>query len=193
MSKEFEIFLGNMKTDHKKMQDYIEKKLPRIIGIEAVNHFRDNFAKEGFVDDHIDPWKPSKRTDANSPWYGFLYGARTPPPNTHPKRRGAKRKYKVRKANAITNYSPAARKRKTLSGTTRDLQESIHYNVQKSKVVIKSDLPYAHIHNEGGTIEVFGRKKVKIPQRKFIGESKALSQKILNRMRTDLNKIIDND
>ena len=39
---------------------------------------------------------------------------------------------------------------------------------------IGSDLPYAQVHNDGGFIKVFGKAKVKLPKRQFVGESKEL-------------------
>ncbi len=39
----------------------IVRTIPVKAGTEAVNHFRDNFRKEGFVDDTLRAWKPSKR------------------------------------------------------------------------------------------------------------------------------------
>lgn len=174
----------------KRAEAYIKKNAPRVAGIEAVNHFKQSFQNEGFTDSHLEKWKQPKRTVTNSPWYGFRYGARTKLPSNHPRRRKAKGKYKARKANPITNYSPAATRKKTLSGATGDLKDSISYTVQPGRVIVESDQPYARVHNEGGTIKVFGRKTVKVPKRQFIGDSLKLRAKIRHEIQKDLKRIL---
>ena len=58
-----------------------------------------------------------------------------------------------------------------------ELGDSIRWDQDYDKqVVIKSDIEYAQIHNEGG---MAGRgRKVRIPKRQFMGPSKKLEQKI---------------
>lgn len=99
---------------------------------------------------------------------------------------------------------------KPVEGKTRTLIESGNLwnsirimGITKWSVETGSDLPYADIHNEGGTIKVtekqrkyFWRKysetknlmwkhlaltdKITIPKRQFIGESKELVNRIMN-------------
>lgn len=38
--------------------------LPKKLGNEAVNHFKDNWRKQGFDDQVVNPWKNRKRLDA---------------------------------------------------------------------------------------------------------------------------------
>ncbi len=46
----------------------ITRTLPVKAGTIAVQHFSDNFTQEGFVDDSLKPWKPSKRkSDPKNP------------------------------------------------------------------------------------------------------------------------------
>lgn len=40
---------------------YREQELPDIIGTEAVNHFRESFANEGFTDETTTKWKDVKQ------------------------------------------------------------------------------------------------------------------------------------
>lgn len=183
-------FTRHLQQQAAAIKKYIEKDAPRLAGIEAVNHFKKSFTDGGFTDSNLQPWQPSKRTQANSKWYGFLYGARTKPPAAHPRRAGAKKPYKARKANPITNYSPAATKRRTLSGATGDLKESIRYRTEPGKAVIYSNLPYADTHNEGGPASVFGRKSFKMPKRQFIGHSQALNTRIQAIIQADINRLL---
>ena len=46
----------------------ITRTLPVKAGTIAVQHFRDNFRQEGFVDSSLQPWKPAKRkSDPKNP------------------------------------------------------------------------------------------------------------------------------
>ena len=170
---------------------YLDDDAPRIVGTEAVNHFKKSFDDEGFTDASLEEWKPSKRTKSNSVWYGFQYQARTRPPSNHPRRRKAKGPYRARKSNPITNYSPAATKRRTLTGQTGDLKESIEYRRRGDKVIVGSNLPYAKVHNEGETIRVFGGKSVTVPKRQFIGDSIKLTAKIKHELNKDIKRFLN--
>ncbi len=85
--------------DLKKIEKVIQKKAGRIIGVEAVNHFTENFDEQSFDGK---PWKDVKRTDPASSWYGFRYGANSNVPSRHPRKKGAKTKYRRRKAGSTT-------------------------------------------------------------------------------------------
>ena len=177
----------------KRLQRYAARDMQRKIGIESRKFFKENFVKQGFVDQHLEKWPSAKRRLKTSVWYGFQYGAKTPPPNNHPRRRHAKKPYKARKAGAITNYSPAATKRKTLSGLTGDLKDSLEYRiVNKNLVVVESNLPYAKVLNDGGEIKVFGKKTVQLKPRKFLGKSRALENKLKKMIQRDINRILNN-
>lgn len=99
------------------------------------------------------------------------------------------------------------------------LMDSIDYRIEGRNVVIYSDLVYAQIHNEGGTIPVTPpmkkyfwakyyeadeagledvaelwkacalAKEITIPQRQFIGNSPELDKKIIDKIIRDLDKI----
>ncbi len=55
---QFKILLKKHQNEVKRA---IERTIPVKAGNEAVMHFRDNFRKEGFVDESLQKWKPSKR------------------------------------------------------------------------------------------------------------------------------------
>lgn len=159
----------------------------RIIGIEAVNYFTESFDKQSF---NGKKWKDVKRRDSSSVWYGFEYGAKTPPPSSHPKRKNAKGKYIPRKTNPTTNYSPNATKKKILSSKKSELENSIQYKITGNIVKVFSDKKYAKVHNEGKTISVFGKKTVKLPKRQFIGKSKELEEIIIKKINKKLKKYL---
>lgn len=158
-------------------------ELPRKAAVIAKNHFRQNFRDAGFLDGGLHPWKKTRRQEAGD--------ERTP-----------------------------------LTSRRNHLMNSIDAVPAPGRVTVVNPVPYATIHNEGGTINTHptvtpemrgmawakaysiagvrkGDKlpkelpeeagkwralaltkkqklniKVKIPQRRFIGESKELREKI---------------
>lgn len=167
----------------------IETDLPRIVGKVARDHYQDNFRKGGFVDGGLHPWKDVKRRDAKSEWYGFEYRGekRTSykfkrDPKTGKTRRTEKQ--------AKLNYSPTATTRPVLLSKRMELMRSITNHSGRGQAVITSDKPYAAVHNDGGTIKVFGKHPVRLPQRQFIGESRELNQQIMQLAAQELDRIL---
>ena len=161
--------------DIKKIEQLVKRDAATIIGKEAVNHFTENFKKQGFDGK---PWKDVKRRDPKSTWYGHKHGANTDLPSNHPRRKGAGGKYKRRKSDSITHYNPRATDRPILSSERTELENSLDFKAGTNKVTIKSDKDYAKVHNEGGTVKVYGKHTSKVPARSFIGPSKVLDERI---------------
>jgi len=154
-------------------QQYIKESVPVVIGVEAVRFFKDAFVKGGLNQ----KWAPRK----------------IPRPGS-------------------TNNQNVLIK-------DEHLMDSIDYKVDGNNVVIYSDLIYAEIHNNGGTIDVTPKmrkyfwakhfeakeaglpdvadlwkycalaKKITIPQRRFIGDSPELNQRIIDKITRDVDKI----
>jgi len=81
--------------------------------------------------------------------------------------------------------------RKILTGDTGDLGRSVKYErgPSETQVTIFSDIPYGAAHNEG--TENAGRgRSTKIPQRKFIGESQKLNEKIKKEIEDGIGNIL---
>ena len=49
----------------KEIEKEVYDKLPRKVGVVAVNHFRQNFREGGFVDGGVRPWKKTRRQEGN--------------------------------------------------------------------------------------------------------------------------------
>jgi len=154
---------------------YLQNDAPEVIGTEAVKHFKKNFVDEGF--DGV-KW--------------------------------ASRKTKVK----------LQRKVLTGQGNGDHLGDSIDYRVEGRTIIIYTDKVYAQIHNEGGTITVTPKmkgyfwamskqakeagdtemaeqykamalsKEITIIQRKFMGESPLLTNKIIDKIKRDLTRIL---
>ena len=191
-----------------KLKEQVERevndRLPRKVGIIAVQHFKQNFRDSGFTDGGLRPWKKSQRE---------LRGGM-----------GASAHYK------------------TLTSARNHLMSSTQAHIGRGEVSIENPVPYAVIHNEGGTIvsnptitpkmrkyawtmayKLSGRKKgkraggsreaipeeakkwmalaltkktkikirAKMPKRQFIGESRELIEKVSKEVNDSIQKIKD--
>lgn len=151
----------------KKLQeiaDFRKNKLPDIVGTEAVNHFKEGFAKEGFTDKTLVKWRNVKRRDPASPWYGFSMENKS-------------------------RFSNTRALDKILTGDSKELQNSISYVKQTDRVTVYSDKEYAAVHQFGLTSKIFGKKSFTQTARPFIGKSEVLEQNIYAKIERELAKI----
>lgn len=186
---------------HKKeLGELMRRKLPVIVGRMAKDHYQDNFRKGGFVNNGLKKWPVTKRQCSGS-------------------------------SSASAAYGPL------LSGRNH-LFDSIKYVPADYRVKVANEVPYAAIHNEGGTVnptvtpkmrrfawamyhKVTGRGKnkrktkkagtkenaaagfwkalaltkkqklsIKIPKRRFLGESAELTRKINEKTEQEITKIL---
>lgn len=63
-AKNIEKLVGKAKNDILKE---VTDRLPRKVGVIAVNHFKQNFRDGGWLDHGLHPWKRTRRQDSNSP------------------------------------------------------------------------------------------------------------------------------
>ena len=176
---------------NKRVKIFIREDLPKIAGKMAEDEFRENFQRQGFRNNGITPWKDVKRRDSKSAWYGFQYKGerRTSIAIRKNKRTG---KYARSKKQRKLNFSLAATERRILVGPGSNLMNSIRVReATSSRVVIGSDLPYSEVHNEGGYIRIFGKKKVKLSKRQFIGESRELMNELEQKLLLNIDRIVD--
>ncbi len=170
--------------------DEVQSKLPRKVGIIAVNHFRQNFRDAGFINNGIKPWQKTKRQMDNG---------------------------------SDASYTP-------LTSGRNHLMSSVQMKVGVGEVTIENNVPYAAIHNDGGSVETTVTKKMRkyawsrvyaiagkdklpkelppealkwkrlaltkksklrinIPKRQFIGDSKELTDKVNKAIVESLEKI----
>lgn len=171
MAKDIKQLAADLQRHQKQLNKYINNDAPRIVGKMGVDHFKDNFNKEGFVNNGLQPW-PERKTDTG---------------------------------------------RKTLTGETRELQDSIDYKADKGKTSWGSDVVYGSIHNRGGKTKAHKIKPRRgkalkfmgkdgtdimrrgvnhpgsnIPKRQFIGHSKELIDEINTRVERDITNILNN-
>lgn len=135
-----------------------------IVGVEAVNHFKESFANEGFTDETLNPWKDVKRRDPSSAWYGH--------------------------SGQTGKFSPARTTAKILSGETKELQNSLTYTRINNGARITSDKPYASVHQFGGMAKIYGKKPFHMTPRPFVGKSAVLVRNINEKIKREITKII---
>lgn len=73
-----------------------------------------------------------------------------------------------------------------------DLRRSIRresLNKARLSVTIATDLPYARIHNEGLEGKAWGKAPFKMPQRRFIGHSTVMNDKIKKTITKQINNL----
>jgi phage gpG-like protein len=145
------------------LRDFVRNDVPEIVGIEAVNHFKETFDKE--TDLSGNPWKEVERRDPESEWYGFSAGAKK-------------------------NFSQARTTAKILSGETGELKEATTWRYEHGMVVVSNDKPYAAVHNFGQQAMIFGKKTFTMPKRQFMAHSKELQEKIDNKIEREMINII---
>lgn len=91
----------------------VRDRLPRKVGITAVNHFRQNFRDAGWRDNGLHPWKKTLRQLAGGP---------------------------------DAKYTP-------LTSRRDHLMRSVQYEqTAPGEVTVTDPVPYAAVHNEGGTL-----------------------------------------
>lgn len=144
--------------------------MPARVGTCAVNFSKQRFIQQNWHDTTPEPWKPRSRT-----------------------RRGGER----RQSGAILVDS--GRLKRSIRVVSAD----------SNRVIIGTDVPYAEIHNEGLDGEVSVRKhsrrsrkgrlhivkahkrRVHMPQRRFLGESQALATQLEELMIKELKNAIE--
>jgi phage gpG-like protein len=141
------------------------EEMPKIIANEAVKHFEQSFLDEGKTDKSLVKWADVKRRDPNSEWYGF-------------KRENKKQ------------FSPTRAVDKVLTDSGH-LRESITYEIMSDRVRIKSDSPYAAVHQYGGQAKIFGKKAFTMTARPFIYRSDVLTKRIWDVFERMCKKEID--
>lgn len=127
-------------------------KIRDILGVEAVNHYKQSFLDQGFTDEVLNPWKDVKRRNPESKWYGH--------------------------SGQTGKFSAARTTAKILTGETRELQNAITFRRLENGVRVSNEKPYASVHNYGGMAKIYGKKAFQMPPRKFIGKSAVLVSNI---------------
>lgn len=199
--KEFSTLL---KAKKKELQKLTRSRMPVIVGKMAKDHFQDNFRKGGFVNSGLHPWPESRRlrsggSDAASN-YGTLLSRR--------KHLFSSIKYvtgdaSVKVSNeviyaAIHNYggeipvTPRMRRfawAKYYEATGQPKKPTTgKKRAKKGQAVKVKESPEAKFWK---SMALTRKKKIRIPQRQFLGESVELLQAIDERFEKEIRNILN--
>ena len=148
-----------------KVQEFVKgEAIKDILGVEAVNHFKESFENEGFTDKTVQKWPNVKRRDPDSKWYGH--------------------------SGQTGKFSQTRTLAKILSGETGELKNSISYVKIQDGARITNATPYARVHQFGEMAKVYGKKAFQMTARPFMGFSAVLKKKIEDKITAEIKKIL---
>jgi len=163
----FSSFLSRLQQQKNAITKLIKQDVPRIIKVEGLNHFEESWDNQGFTDSTLKKWD-----------------ARREPAKKFRKDGKALKSYKKWAAKNKGRAILVSHRTDTRGG---HLKDSIKAEIKGNSVIFSTDKPYAKVHNEGGKA---GRGKGFImPKRQFLGASKTLNDKIMDRINTEISKI----
>jgi phage gpG-like protein len=170
----------------KQIKLLIESKLPRMVGKTAVDHFKDNFYKGGFVDNGLSKWKEPLRYKANGKYadakYGTLLSARNELFNsiTYTAGNGTVTISSDKEYAEIHNEGGQINSVIPITDKMRKFAWAKHYETKQKDSKWKG---------LALTKKKSINHSVDMPQRRFIGESAELNQKIQTLIEKELEKI----
>lgn len=147
-------------------QKFLQEDALRIVETEALNHFQNSFVYQGFTDKSLVKWPARK----------------IPRRNGKPITGKTLEKWKAKNQGRALLISHAG----DTKGT--HMAHSIVAEQAPGKVTILVDKPYARVHNDG--LRAGRPPGFTMPQRRFIGPSEKLEQKIQAKFEKEIDKLI---
>jgi phage gpG-like protein len=149
----------------KEITDFIESDDAKdIVGTEAVNHYKESFANEGFTDENLERWPEVERRKKDSEWFGH--------------------------SGQTGKFSQTRTVAKILSGETGELKEATTYEKTEKGVKVRNEKKYARVHQFGGMAKIYGKKEFQMLARPFIGKSKVMVDKIKDELKSRIMDIL---
>lgn len=170
-----------------KAKEFVDgEDIRKFMGEEAVTHFKDSFANEGFTDETLDKWKEVSRREPNSGWYGHDGFSEN---DKKANKRQNKKRAKEGQTALIGSFSKTRATDKILTGHTRELREGISYVTTEKGARIISSTPYGRVHQFGMPAKIYGKGTFQMPKRPFMGKSVVLKTNIEDKIKRELTKI----
>ena len=182
-AKNFEITINRLKNDIIKA---VQHDLPRAVGVMAVNHFKDNFRRSGFVNGGLHPWQKTKRQMGDSPGVDSRWGPLTSGRNhlmssieSHPGVGQVTISNPVPYA-SIHNEGGNITTHPAVTPKMRKFAWAMTYSIAGVDGKLPKELPREAERWRGLALTKKSRITINahIPQRKFIGDSIELNKKI---------------
>lgn len=203
-------FKKDLKSKELATDKFLRKDAPRIIGRLAENHYRNNFRKGGFVDRTLEPWKITKRQQVGNlsadSKYGPLLSSRKHLMKATVYDTSDYRARVLNDAEYAAIHNEGGEVHPTV---TPQMRRYAWYRYFKSSggakfprkqkrvrtLVKKFDFANSDINNDALKWKRLALTKkakldITIPQRRFIGPSAALNDKMRERITNELTKII---
>lgn len=177
----------------------VQDRLPRKVGVIAVNHFKQNFRDGGWMDDGLHPWKKTLRQNGKGTkaQYGPLTSGRNHLMNSIQSRTAPGMvtiENRVPYA-AIHNDGGNINSHPTVSPKMRRFAWHMAYSIAgvKGKSKLPKKLPGQANMWKALALTKKSRLNVvaHIPQRQFMGNSHELSLKVIKAINESLEKIIN--
>ena len=195
-------FTSLIKSKEKEINDLMRRKMPVIAGRIAKDHFQENFRKGGFVNNGVNPWTKSKRISSGSKSASANYGTLLSSRNN---------------LFSSIKYVPGDGSVKISSdisyASAHNFGETIHPRVTPkmkkfawAKFYQETGIKKGMSKDERKSLEASASAEakmykglaltkketltIKIPERKFIGESAELEQAINDKLETELRNIL---
>lgn len=192
--KEIEKRIIRAKED---IQKEVTDRLPRKVGVVAVNHFKQNFRDGGWLDNGLHPWKRTRRQDGNTPdaKYGPLTSRRDHLMHSIQSRTAPG---EVTIENpvpyaAIHNEGGDITSHPTITDRMRKYAWRMVYSLAgvRGKGKLPKELPAEANKWKGLALTKKSRLTVhaRIPQRQFMGDSAELRTKINNIINESIKRI----
>lgn len=195
-AKNFEINISKLKDEVIKV---VNDQLPRKVGVMAVNHFKENFRRSGFVNSGLRPWQKTKRQMSNRPGADSRYGPLTSNRNhlmssieSHPAVGQVSIIDSVPYA-SIHNEGGNITTHPAVTDKMRKFAWAMTYSLSGIKSgTLPKELPPEAQKWRGLALTKKSRITINahIPQRQFMGDSAELNRKIEDTIQKELSKII---
>ena len=152
----------------------MEREIRDLVMIAAKDHlahFKKSFVNGGFTNNFLKPWQEPKRRTNFVPFTT---------------------KQRKRPQTKEQGYSAMSANKPTLVQSGK-LKRSLYISwLDRNRIVIKSDVPYAAIHNYGLEGVAFGKHHFVMPKRQFIGYSGRLERRVMAKIKAKINTAVRN-
>ena len=189
----------------RELSSFMQDRMPVIAGRMAKDHYQDNFRKGGFVDKTLKKWPAAKRLSSGGKSAAANYGTLLSGRNH---------------LFSSISYTPGKARVRVYNGATHAPTHNFGETIEPTVTPKMRRFAWAKYYEAGGGKKNAGknRKKgkkaaaeesdeakfwknfaltkkkklsIKMPERKFLGESQTLNNKIIEKQDSEIRKILD--
>lgn len=198
-------FAQLIKQKGNELSTFMQDKMPVIAGRLAKDHYQDNFRKGGFVDKGLKKWPAAKRLGSGGKSAASNYGTLLSGRNH---------------LFSSVSYTPGKARVRVYNGAPYASTHNYGETVEPTVTPKMRRFAWAKYYEAGGGKKKAGKGKrkgknaaasesdeaqfwknfaltkkkklsIKMPERKFLGESEALNNKIIEKQDNEIRKILD--